>query len=246
LRDAGIAALVVDSYRSRNLRHSLRDQSLLGSWEISNDAIAALRWLAAQDMIRTGRIAVMGVSKGATAAIHTSLQVRRRWMRADDVAFAAHIALSPACTWINRSHANTGAPMLFLLAGLDIETPAAPCIAYADRLRQAGADTAVKVYENTHHGWERLGAQPIDAPREENYAKCRVWVEDDGSMTAADTGEKIPESSWHEWAVKTCMTYGTRRCGGTPEQKERARNDILAFLHRHGFLAGTGPGAAVR
>jgi dienelactone hydrolase len=43
LRDAGIAALVVDSYRSRNLRHSLRGQSLLGSWEISNDAMFRFR-----------------------------------------------------------------------------------------------------------------------------------------------------------------------------------------------------------
>lgn len=237
LARAGVAVLVVDSYGSRGLRHSVRDQSLLGSWEMSNDAVAGLRWLASDKRFDAQHIAIMGVSKGATAALHTALHVRRRWMRMYDVQFAAHIAISPACTWINRSHANTGAPILFLLAELDNQTPAKPCVEYAARLRKTGNQSIdVKVYKNTHHAWERIGSYPIYSRRAENYAKCRVWVENDGSMTSADTGAPIPEEGWHEWAINNCMTYGVWCCGGSWTQKERGASDVIAFLRKHKFM----------
>jgi dienelactone hydrolase len=157
LAGAGIAALVVDSFASRGIENSVHDQRLLTRWQSGNDAIAGLRWLSRDDRFKPDRIAILGVSKGGIAALDTALDVRRRWMRATNVKFAAHVALSPGCGWANRSTATTGAPILFLLAELDDMTSAPACVARAEQLRGTGnGNVEVKVYPGAHHAWEAV------------------------------------------------------------------------------------------
>lgn len=236
LAKVGIAALVVDSFTARDLTDSLYDQSVIDSWDIENDAIAALQELAADGRFKPDRIAIMGVSKGGTAAMNTALAVRRYWMGVEDVSFAAHIAISPDCTWTNRRVDTTGAPMLFMLAELDDQTPAQPCIAQVERIKATGNKRVeAKVYAGAHHAWEELGQRPEQDPKVENYSQCRVWIEDDGRMISADTGEAVPEDDWHDWAKKNCMTLGATCCGGNRETRDAATRDIIAFLRRNRF-----------
>lgn len=233
---AGIAAVVIDSFTPRGLTESVYDQSLLESWDVENDAIAALQELAADKRFNPDRIAIMGVSKGGSAAMNTALTVRRKWMGVDDVSFAAHIAISPDCTWINRSASTTGMPILFMLAEHDAQTPVQPCLDQAARMKATGnRRIETKVYEDANHAWEELGPSPEFDPKAENYSQCRVWIEDDGKMMSADTGEPVPEDGWREWAKANCLTLGTSCCGGTPELKETATRDIIAFLRKYGF-----------
>ncbi len=238
LSEVGIAALVVFSYQARGIEGSLYDQSKLDSWNIENDAIAALRYLSRDKRFRPDKIAVMGVSKGGTAAMDSALIVRRGWMnlRATDPKFATHIAISPDCGWLTRSTQTTGQPILFMLAELDDQTPAAPCQAQAQRLRNAGnPNVAVILYRGVHHAWEELGHKAEFDEDIENYAQCRVWVEDNGSMRNAVDGKEIPEDGWHAWAIENCVTYGGHCCGGSKRQKERATRDIITHLRARGF-----------
>lgn len=233
---AGIAALVIDSFSSRGLAKSTHDQSLLSPWESSNDAVAGLRWLIADGRFKADRIGVMGVSKGGLVAMYSALEIRRRWMRMTDVAFAAHIPIVPECIHVNRTLRTTGAPMFFMLAELDHSTLPGPCVEYAGKLREAGnARIEVKVYKGAHHAWEKLGPKPIFDPTQQNRTSCaRFFVEDDGSFTGAD-GTRIPAFGMHEWQMKNCIRLGTYCCGGTPELKRQATNDLIAFLKRYGF-----------
>lgn len=233
---AGIGALVIDSFSSRGLTDSLYDQSQLEQWDIENDAIAALEVLVEDKRFKSDRIAIMGVSKGGTVAMDTAMSIRRRWMGVHDVAFAAHVAISPDCTWITRNPKTTGAPILFLLAELDDQTPAQPCLAESERIRNAGNPRVeAKVYPGAHHAWEELGSSPEYNPDAENYSQCRVWIENDGSMYSADTEELLPEDDWHTWAKENCMTLGTTCCGGSRRLKETATRDIIEFLRKSGL-----------
>jgi dienelactone hydrolase len=72
LAKAGIAALVVDSFASRGVKSTVRDQSLLTAWQSGNDAVSALRWLVADGRFKPDKIAVMGVSKGGSVAMDTA------------------------------------------------------------------------------------------------------------------------------------------------------------------------------
>jgi dienelactone hydrolase len=236
LTKAGIAALIVDSFSSRGLADSVYDQSAIDVWDMENDAIAALAKLAKDPRFKADRIGILGVSKGGTTAMNNAFTVRRRWMGVSDVAFAAHVAISPDCTWVTRRAITTGAPILFLLAELDDQTPAEPCLALAGRMQRAGnTQVETKIYKGAHHAWEELGWWPLYNARAENYAQCRIWVEDDGRMISADTGEIVPEDDWHGWASKNCMTLGATCCGGSRRNRNAATQDIVAFLRRHGF-----------
>jgi dienelactone hydrolase len=236
LTRTGIAALVVDSFSARGLADSVYDQSAIDVWDMENDAIAALAKLAKDPRFKSDRIAILGVSKGGTTAMNNAFTVRRRWMGVRDVAFAAHVAISPDCTWVTRRANTTGAPIMFLLAELDDQTPAQPCLALADRMRKTGnAQVETKIYKGAHHAWEDLGWFPLYDARAENYAQCRVWVEEDGRMISAETGEIVPEDDWHGWAKKNCMTVGATCCGGSRRNRNAATEDIVGFLRRHGF-----------
>lgn len=237
LTKVGAAALVIDSFSSRGLTDSLYNQSVLEQWDVENDAIAGLAELIEDGRFIPDRIAIMGVSKGGTVAMDTALMIRRKWMDIDDIAFAAHIAISPDCTWITRNAQTTGAPILFMLAERDDQTPAKPCLAEALRIKNAGNERVeTKVYKGAHHAWEELGWWPEHDPEAENYSKCRVWIEDDGKMYSAHTGELLPEDDWHSWAKETCMFQGVTCCGGSSSLKRQATDDIIAFLRRTGVL----------
>ncbi len=236
LAGAGIAALVVDSFASRGIVSSVHDQRLLTRWQSGNDAIAGLRWLSRDERFKPDRIAVLGVSKGGIVALDTALEVRRRWMRAASVRFAAHVALSPGCRWVNRSTVTTGAPILLMLAELDDMAPAQDCVTRAQHLRDAGnANVEVKIYQGAHHAWEALTPKPHFDPWAENYSRCQVWIEDDGALTAVGDGASIPRRQWYEWAKRTCAKLGAHCCGGTPELKQQSTREIIAFLRKHGF-----------
>src|SRR5215831_6414321 len=149
--------------------------------------------------------------------------------------FAAHVAIVPSCGWVPRSTATTGAPILFMLADLDDQAPAADCINYAERLRNAGnAKIQVNVYRGAHHGWEIIGTMPHFDKWAENFAKCKVSIEDDGSNTAAD-GTRFAASDWHEWAKTNCITLGTSCCGSNETLKQQTTDDLLAFLRKSRF-----------
>ena len=191
LNKAGIAALVIDSYASRGIKDAMYDQSQLDTWDIENDAVAARGWLIEDGRFEPKRIGILGMSNGGTAAMNSALEVRRRWTGITDVAFAAHVAIAPDCTWINRSAKTSGAPMLFLLAELDDQSPAKDCVEEVARLRRAGNEhIEMKIYKGAQHSWEDLGDSPYFDPDAENYSACRVWVEDDGSMVAATNGPR--------------------------------------------------------
>jgi dienelactone hydrolase len=236
LARAGIAALLIDSFGSRGVSSSIFDQRLLTRWEAANDAIAGLKWLHDDARFKKDRIGVLGVSKGGIVALDTALVVRRRWMRVSGMAFAAHVAIVPGCTWVNSSVETTGAPIFFMLAERDDVTPAKPCVERAQKLQAAGnAKIEVKVYKEAHHAWEALGPRPIFNAQMENYSQCRVLQLDDATMISMTDGKTIPRANWHEWAQRTCATRGGHCCGGTAELKRQATDDLIAFLKRSGF-----------
>lgn len=250
LARVGIAGLVVDSFTSRGLTDSVHDQTKLHPWQSGNDAVGALRWLAEDRRFRHDKIGVMGVSKGGIVAMNMAEIVRRKWMRVSNLTFAAHVPISPDCTQINRSMATTGAPMFFMLAELDDQTPATPCVEHANQRRRAGnTKIEVKVYRGAHHAWERLGNTAYFDPLAQNFSRCRIWIEDDGTAVAAGSvklndGTLTPKSGVRlprdlggsfEWIRKNCMTLGTHCCGGTRPLRDEATADLIAFLKRNGF-----------
>ena len=235
LARSGIAALVIDSFGSRGVSHTVHDQWLVDDWQMVNDAIAGLRLLITDKRFKRDRIGIMGVSKGGIVAMNTALTNVLKWNGASDIQFAAHVAIVPHCGLVPRERATTGSPLLFLLAELDDQCPPDDCLRHVDHLRDGGnSKIEVKVYKGAYHAWEVLGERPHFDKWAQNFSRCRALIDEDGSGTTAD-GTRIRADEWHAWAKANCITLGAWCCGGTEAQKVRATDDVVAFLRKHGF-----------
>jgi len=241
LNDAGCAALIVDSFTGRGVRRTVADQSLVSAAQMEGDAFAALALLRADNRIDPGRIGVMGVSKGAGATLNTAIAVRQRWRTGFPHLFDLHVAICPGATAQHRDPTTHGRPIYFMLAGRDDYTPAARAVDYAERMRAAGnRRIKVKVYGGAHHGWESLG--PVfDIRDAENWSCCTNFIEDDGSHFVVAAGRAMSEPEYQRWARQHCVTRGARAGGGTPDLKQRATGDLLAFLQGHDFAVAKPP-----
>ena len=235
LNDAGVAALIVDSFTGRGVRRTVADQTLVSGAQMEGDALAALELLRGDPRIDPVRIGVMGVSKGGVATLNTAIAARQRWRRSFDQLFDLHVAICPGATAQHRDAATHGRPIYFMLAGRDDYTPAPLAIEYAERMRAAGnRHIKVKVYSGAHHGWESLG--PVfDIRDAENWSCCRNYIEDDGRHFVVAAGRAMSEPEYQAWARINCVTRGARAGGGTAELKARATADLLGFLAAHGF-----------
>ncbi|HTR85053.1 MAG TPA: dienelactone hydrolase family protein [Reyranella sp.] len=235
LNEAGVAALIVDSFTGRGVRRTVADQSLVSAAQMEGDAFAALALLKADRRIDPDRIGVMGVSKGAGATLNAAIAVRQQW-RGEGPLFDLHVAICAGATSQHRDAKTHGKPIFFMLAERDDYTPAPLAIAYAERMRAAGNKRIkVKVYAGAHHGWESLG--PVfDIRDAENWSCCTNFIEDDGRHFVVAAGKAMNEPEYQAWARRNCVTKGARAGGGTIQLKQRATGDLLAFLADNGFV----------
>ena len=74
LNSIGVASFILDSFAGRAIVNTSTDQSQLDSLAMMVDALRALALLAEHSRIDPNRIAVMGLSKGAVAAVYSSNQ----------------------------------------------------------------------------------------------------------------------------------------------------------------------------
>jgi len=237
LNEAGVAALIVDSFGGRGVRRTVADQTLVSAAQMEGDAYAALALLRDDPRIDPGRIGIMGVSKGGGAALNAAIAVRQRWRQGFPHLFDLHVAICPGATAQHRDPTTNGRPIFFMLAARDDYTPAPLAVEYAERMRAAGNPRIkVKVYGSAHHGWESIG--PVfDIKDAENWSCCKNFIEDDGRHFVVAAGQAMSEPEYQAWARRHCVTRGARAGGGTTDLKQRATADLLGFLQSHGFGA---------
>src|SRR3954469_25762993 len=102
LNDAGVAALIVDSFSGRGVRRTVADQTLVSAAQMEGDAFAALALLRSDRRIDPVRIGVMGVSKGGGPPLKPAIAVRQRWRGGFQPLFDVHVAICPGATAQHR------------------------------------------------------------------------------------------------------------------------------------------------
>src|SRR5207249_241120 len=148
----------------------------------------------------------MGFSKGGQVALYTALEPFRRAVIEDQIRFAVHVPLYPACkSWQVSDHV-TGAPMLMLLGGQDNYTPPGPCQEYAQWFKAKNTDVAVIVYPNAFHGFDSF-RPPVHAKNVVTGAGCNFNADlDRFVVTIRATGEDITRTIGNY--ARTCVGKG--------------------------------------
>lgn len=170
LVDKGYVVLTPDSYSTREFPQGVCNELGPHMRPVSNparvnDAYGALRALAQLPYVDSGRIAVLGISYGATVALMLGADLRSP----NGPNFAAAVALHPSCAnpyrgWsTNRRDGNYGpvvhhfgsyranAPVLMLLGEKDDWTPAEDCKRLLAASDKGGAPIELKIYPEAHH-----------------------------------------------------------------------------------------------
>lgn len=192
LNQIGVAAFLLDCFSGRGITSTVGDQSQLHNLNMMVDAYKALEILTKHPCLDANRIAIMGFSKGAFAAVYTSIErFRQLYGPADGSHFAAHIGLYTPCNVTYRDDdKTTGAPIRLFHGIADDWVAIGPCRAYAFRLRNAGIDITLTEYPGAHHGYDFffLGTEPTIADAT-TTRKCRAEEGEHGLIMNSETSK---------------------------------------------------------
>ena len=170
----GMGAFILDSFSGRGIVSTSEDQTQLHELAMLFDAYRALERLARHPRIDSERIAIMGFSKGAVAALYSSLRRFERGYGAVDATFAAHIGFYTPCNVSFIGDTDTGNKPIRLFHGAsDDLVQVAACRDYVRRLRRADRDVQLTEYADTWHVFDSPGPALVDC-KGPNRATCRM------------------------------------------------------------------------
>lgn len=220
----GIATLIVDSFRNRNVREICTGKQSVNVASVIADAYHALDFLAVHPHIDSSRIAILGASFGGRTALWTSNdRIQQRYGKGS-ARFAAHLAFYPASCYVTLADETnvSGAPIRVFHGTADDWIPIGPCRAYVDRLRQAGKDAALLEYAGARHSFDVSGSPAFRTwPEAINPANCAL-LEKDGKVVDPATG--------NEWDLGAkCVSRGAS-VGYDAEAHRKAVEDVQSFL----------------
>jgi dienelactone hydrolase len=191
LNSVGVAAFILDTFTGRGIVNTTSDQSQLDSIAITHDAYAALGKLATHPRLDAGRIAVMGFSKGAVAAIYSSNERFRNAYGPGNAEFAAHIGLYTPCNVTYRQDDKVAAKPIRLFHGIaDDYVSIEPCRSYVKRLKDNGADATLTEFPDAYHAYDNFTlAASVELPSSQTTRHCLIAEGDNGVLLNAKTRE---------------------------------------------------------
>lgn len=191
INSAGVATFILDSFSGRGIVSTVNDQSQLDSLSMMVDAYRALQALADHPRIDPDRIAVMGFSKGAIAAVYSSNERFRKLHGPENARFAAHIGLYTPCNVrFNEDDKTSGKPIQLFHGIADDYVSIEPCREYVARLKTAGASVLLTEYPDAHHAYDAfMLKQPIKFPNGQTTRRCSLEEGPNGGILNAKTGK---------------------------------------------------------
>jgi dienelactone hydrolase len=188
LNGIGLAVFVLDSFAGRGIVSTVTDQSQLDHLAMMVDTYRALGVLAQHPRIDAARIAVIGFSKGAVAAVYSSARRFRKQFGGTNE-FAAHIGIYAPCNTAFRDDSKvTGKPIRLFHGTTDDWVPIAPCRALVTRLKQAGTDITLTEYPNAYHGYDNpTFTKAVRVTQAQNERNCVLEEGDRGAIVNAST-----------------------------------------------------------
>jgi dienelactone hydrolase len=191
LNNSGVATFVLDSFSGRGIVNTINDQSQLDSLAMIVDAYRALASLAQHPRIDPNRIAVMGFSKGAVAAVYSSNERFRNMYGPPNVEFAAHIGLYTPCNVAYRDDDKvTGKPIRLFHGIADDWVSIEPCRGYVSRLKNSGADAVLAEYAGAYHAYDAFFLkEPMKFPQAQTGRHCLLAEGDAGEILNSKTGK---------------------------------------------------------
>jgi dienelactone hydrolase len=219
-----IAAFILDTFTGRGISQTITDQSQLSSFSMIVDAYKSLELLSRHPRIDPEQIAVMGFSKGGFASLYSSMKRFQRLWCASGIEFAAYISFYTRCDApLLEDEIVSDRPIRLFHGSADDYVPVEPTRLYVERLKRAGKDVQLTVYEGARHAFDNpLYPSVLSLPDAVLTTNCRREEKQLGNIINLDTGRTF---TWND----ACVTRGAT-VGFDPHARVQAIKTVSDFL----------------
>ena len=230
----GVATLVVESFGSRrDVATSYIDRVMnITETAMMADAFSGLRYLDKRGDVDAKKVAVIGFSYGALAALLAAYEQAAERFAPDGYRFAAHVPYYGPCLAKFEDGRATGAPVLMLSAEYDRVTDPKRCAETAEELRKGGAPSAEFIrYDGAYHQWDGNAGRPTDPVRRgSNLAGCRFSVERDAKVRDLNTGLVMSNVFFRKLILWLCNDSEGYLQARDPDIRIKSNRDVGKFL----------------
>ncbi|HWE20453.1 MAG TPA: dienelactone hydrolase family protein [Hyphomicrobiaceae bacterium] len=223
----GINTVTIDGMTGRGLTGVGDKQAVLGRLNFILDIYRTMEVIGRHPRVDTGKVALIGFSRGGQAALYASLARFHRTWNKSGIDLAAYIPFYPDCATTYRSDTETtGKPIRIFHGTPDNYNPVATCKAYVARLKEAKRDVELNEYPNAPHGFDNpIGASPaVAAKANQSVRDCKIEEGPGSQLINAET--KAP-FSYTDACVKLDPLVG-----GDREAGESALREVTAFVSK--------------
>ena len=227
-REAGIATLVLHSFKSRNVSSTVGEQTSATTAMLVHDAFKALEALSNDQRIDRENIGITGWSLGGGVALFTA------WKPLKDIispehTFAAHLPIYPPCMVKPQNLTFTPAPIHILIGEDDNWVPADACIELVEFAKKDNLE--ITTYVNAHHSFDR-NQELITDENAYSFTHCRLDLTDDGMAQTISLGIPLSNSILQKTVLAFCAERGATY-GGNPAAREHSGQFALDFMNQH-------------
>jgi len=167
------------------------------------DGYGALELLSKHPRIDPERIGCLGNSLGARGCLYLNVKRFQKMWGTPGLDYAASVPMYPPCNATFKDDDEiTDTPIRIHVGELDTYFPVDSCINYIARLKAKGKDVDIKVYPDTHHGFEgKIGGKKTFKTRGYNDGKC--YYEENSSLPVAEMAPDdvaiLSQIGFNEW-----------------------------------------------
>jgi dienelactone hydrolase len=230
----GVATLVPDSFGSRrDIATSYIDRVMnITETAMMADAFAGLRYLDKRGDVDARKVAVIGFSYGALAALLVAYEQAAQRFAPDGYRFAAHVPYYGPCLAKFEDGRATGAPVLMLSAEHDRVTHPKRCAETAEELLKGGARSVEHIrYVGAYHQWDGSSGTPENPVRRgSNLAGCRFAVERDAKVRDLHTGLAMSNVFFRKLILWLCNDSEGYLQARDPTVRAKSNRDVGKFL----------------
>jgi dienelactone hydrolase len=167
------------------------------------DGYGALELLSNHPRIDPKRIGCLGISLGARGCLYLNVKRFQKMWGTPGLDFAASVPMYPPCNATFKDDDEiTDTPIRIHVGELDTYFPVDSCINYVARLKAKGKDVDIKVYPDTHHGFEaKISGKKTMKVKGHNDGRC--YYEENPSLPVADMAPDdvaiLSQIGFNEW-----------------------------------------------